>query len=243
MKKKNVLLVTAAAVVVVGFGAYAGLNRYLGNNVEIESVMAAPAESPSASASASAGSGEVSNAAGAAVSAAQLNGQWKIASGSKVYWSVTTSKETVNFVDEAVTGSWTVDVNDAATMSGEGVVDLTALDSGNSQRDGHVKERSDLLEVTRFPQATFKTKTFSQVPAEWTEGTEVPLTITGTLTIKGIEKEVTFDSSAMYRNGQLLLSGKTQVTFADFGMTNPHTVVLDTENEFSVQLELVWDRA
>ncbi|SFF16764.1 YceI-like domain-containing protein [Paenibacillus catalpae] len=238
MKKKQVIWLTAVIVVVlIGIGAYSGFNRYLGNNVEIESVMAQGEETAT-----SEGAGEASASTGEAVSSDKLNGTWSIASGSKVYWSVTTSKETVNFVDEAVTGSWKVDLNDAASMAGEGVVDLTALDSGNSMRDSHVKERDDLLTVTKYPQATFKTKSISSVPAEWNEGAAVPLTISGTLTIKGVDKEVTFDSSAMYKNEQLLLSGKTNVTFADFGMANPHTVVLETENNFTVQLELVLNK-
>ncbi|MNC71112.1 YceI-like domain protein [compost metagenome] len=63
--------------------------------------------------------------------------------------------------------------------------------------------------------------------------------MTGTLTVKGIEKEVTFDSQAVYSGGQLMLSGTTTVTFADFGMKNPHSIVLDTENDLEVRLELV----
>lgn len=239
MKKKQMIWLSAViAVVVIGVGAYLGFNNYVGNNVEIESVMA-----PADEAATTEKAGEASSAAGTAVASDKLNGTWNIASGSKVYWSVTTSKETVNFVDEAVTGLWNVNLSDATAMAGEGTVDLSALDSGNSMRDSHVKDREDLLAIAQYPQATFKTKSISSVPAEWSEGTAVPLTITGTLTIKGKEKEVSFDSNAMYKGGQLLLSGKTQVTFADFGMTNPHTVVLETENEFSVQLELVLDKA
>ncbi len=239
MKKKQIILLTAVIVVLIGIvGAYAAFNRYLGNNVEIESVMAEQVETATTE-----GAGEASETASAAVSADELKGAWNIASGSKVYWSVTTSKETVNFVNEAVTGSWTVDPNDAAAMTGEGVLDMTALDSGNSQRDGHVKERADLLEVSTYPQAMFKTESLSALPAEWKEGSAVPLTITGILTVKGKEKEVTFDAESMYRDGQLLLSGSTKVTFADFGMTSPHTVLLETENELAVQLELVLNKA
>ncbi|PWW08762.1 YceI-like domain-containing protein [Paenibacillus cellulosilyticus] len=239
MKKKVIWLAAVIVVVAAGIVAYTSFNRFVGNNVEIESVMAQGNEDATTE-----GAGQDTAAAtGAAVSSDELNGAWSVASGSKVYWSVTTSQETVNFVDEAVTGSWNVDLNDAASMTGEGVVDLTALDSGNSMRDSHVKEREDLLTVTKYPEATFKTKSISSVPTEWNEGTAVPVTITGTLTIKGIDKEVTFDSNAMYKGGQLLLSGKTNVTFADFGMTNPHSVALETQNEFSVQLELVLDKA
>ncbi|GFN32913.1 YceI family protein [Paenibacillus xylaniclasticus] len=235
-KKQVVWLSVVIAVCVIGVGGYMWFDRFVGNNVEIESVIA-PNEGTEADKA-----GEASSSADVAVPADKLNGMWHIADGSKVYWSVTTSKSTVNFVDEAVTGSWNVDLNDAAAMTGEGIVDLNALDSGNSTRDEHVKERDDLLAVTKFPQATFKARSFSALPSEWTEGTSVPLTMTGVLNIRGQDKEVTFDSNAMYKNGQLLLSGKTMVTFADFGMTNPHTVVLETENEFTVQVELVLEK-
>ncbi|WP_373232379.1 YceI family protein [Cohnella sp.] len=238
MKKKQIILLTAVFVVLIGIGAYAAFNSYLGNNVEIESVMASQEETATTEAAS-----EASETASTEVSSGDLEGAWNIASGSKVYWSVTTSKETVNFVNEAVTGSWTVDLNDTAAMSGEGVLDMTALDSENSQRDGHVKERADLLDVSTYPQAMFNTKSFSSLPAEWIEGTAVPLATTGILTVKGKEKEVTFDGEAMYRDGNLLLSGTTKVTFADFGMTSPHTILLDTENELTVQLELVLNKA
>ncbi|MNE52934.1 hypothetical protein D3C80_1476320 [compost metagenome] len=200
--------------------------------MEIESVIAPVDETAAAEGTSS-----------AVIASEDLNGNWSIASGSKVYWSVTTSKETVNFVNEAVTGSWIVDLNDATKMSGEGVLDMTALDSGNSQRDSHVKDREDLLAVSQYPEATFTTTAITSEAAQFTEGTAVPLTITGILTVKGVEKEVTFDSNAMYQGGKLLLSGTTKVTFSDFGMTSPHTVVLETENDLSVQLELILDQA
>jgi polyisoprenoid-binding protein YceI len=249
MKRKQFIVVIAAAVVVIGVGSYAVFNNYLGNNVEVESVLAqseGAVLSEGASTAANTTPNTTANTGSSAtgsVSTEKLNGKWDIAKGSKVYLSVTTSKETVNFVNEAVTGSWTVDLANASSMKGEGVVDMNGLDSGNSQRDGHVKERADLLEVSKYPQATFTTKSFSQVPAEWTEGTTVPLTVEGTLTVKGKEKDVTFETKAMYKGGQLLISGKTKVTFTDFGMKSPHNIVLEAENELSVQLELVLNKA
>lgn len=233
MKKKQVILLSIiAAVIVLGIGAYAFLGDYLGNNVEIESVMTPPEETVPANGTSS-----------VAVSSDELNGIWSIADGSKVYWSVTTSKETVNFVNESVAGSWTVDLGDSTKMAGEGTLDMTALDSGNSQRDSHVKEREDLLAVSQYPEATFTTTAITSESQAFTEGATVPLTIAGTLTVKGVEKAVTFDSNAMYQNGQLLLSGTTKVAFSDFGMTSPHAVVLETENDLSVQLELVLEQA
>ncbi|SEU01998.1 YceI family protein [Paenibacillus sp. NFR01] len=237
--KKSTWVWSAAVVVAAGaVAAFILLNNSLGNNVEIESVI--PEQSANNSSTGAAGI-NTANAAAAPVTGDQLNGSWSITDASKVYWSVTTSKETVNFVDPSVDGSWEVNLEDAAAMNGEGTIDMTTLDSGNGQRDEHVKS-GDFLDVAQFPQAEFMATSFSALPAEWTEGTAVPVEMKGTLTVKGIEKEVTFQSQAVYSAGQLMLSGTTVVTFADFGMTNPHSIVLDTENDLEVRLELVLDR-
>ena len=97
----------------------------------------------------------------------------------------------------------------------------------------------DFLAVAQFLQSSFVVKSFSELPTEWTEGTAVPVEMQGTLTVKGVEKDVTFQSQAAYSEGQLMLSGTTIVAFSDFGMSNPHNVVLDTENNLEVRLELV----
>ncbi|MNN08437.1 hypothetical protein D3C81_1212910 [compost metagenome] len=239
MKKKTWALVGAGVVIVGIVTAFLLLNNSLGNNVEIESVI--PNQSQSANNSGTADANETGSSAGTAVTAEQLNGTWNIAEESKVYWSVTTSRETVNFENEAVSGSWTVNLEDSAVMTGEGSVEMSALDSGNGQRDEHVKD-ADFLSVSEFPQSTFTVNSFSELPVEWTEGTAVPVEMQGTLTVKGIEKEVTFNSQAVYSGGQLLLSGTTTVTFDDFGLKNPHSVVLDTENDLEVRLELALNK-
>lgn len=235
MKRKRIALIAAGVIIVGVVTGYTLLDKSLGNNVEIESVI------PGQGTEAVAGAG-TSNSAGASagvvVTAEQLNGDWTVADTSKVYWSVTTSKETVNFVNNKVQGTWKVNIEDPTSMTGEGTVDMSALDSGNSQRDEHVKGE-DFLAVTEFPQSTFVVKSFTELPAEWTEGATVPVEMQGQLTVKGVEKEVTFQSQAAYSGGQLMLSGTTTVAFSDFGMSNPHTVVLDTENNLEVRLELV----
>lgn len=235
MKKRTIALTAAVVVIAGAVTAFVLLNNSLGNNVEIESVI--PAQNQGTEVQ-QAGTVNAAAATGAAVTAEQLNGAWTIAEPSKVYWSVTTSQETVNFVDPSVTGTWNVNLEDAGSMTGEGTLDMSALDSGNGQRDEHVKG-ADFLAVTEFPESTFVVKSFSELPAEWTEGTAVPVELQGTLNVKGIEKDVTFDSQAVYSGGQLMLSGTTTVTFEDFGMKNPHSIVLDTENNLEVRLELV----
>lgn len=223
-KKRNWIIAgTAAALIVGGTAAYGGINNFLGNNVEIESVMSGNTEP----------SGEAQT-----VSSEELTGAWALQDESKVYWSITTSQETVNFVNDAVTGAWSIDFTAPESMSAEGIMDMSALDSGNAQRDDHLQE-SDFFDVAAYPEATFTADTFTGLPEEWTEGEVVPVTIEGTMTVRGMEKDVTFFSEVSYQEGNLLLSGQTEVTFDDFGMENPHNVVVETENDVNVRLELV----
>lgn len=239
-KSKTWLIIAGGVLAVALIVGITALNRSLGNNVEIESVIPGDTQSPAAgnAGGQETGTGGGAESAATEVGPEQLNGDWTVADASKVYWSVTTSRETVNFVNDAVSGSWNVNLDNAASMSGEGTVDIEALDSGNSQRDDHVKA-NDFLDAAAFPQSTFTAASFSGLPETWTEGEAVPFEMAGTLTVKGIEKDVIFTSQAAYRDGQLLLSGTTTVTFSDFGLENPHNVVVATENDLDVRLELV----
>lgn len=238
MKRKPIALIVAGIIIVGSITGYTLLNKNLGNNVEIESVLPSQGQGKETTGTNEASASGSNTEEPATVGAEQLNGSWSVTDASKVYWSVTTSKETVNFVNPSVKGSWVVDLESDDSMTGEGVVDMAALDSGNGQRDEHVKDE-DFLAVEAFPQSTFTAGSFSELPPEWVEGVPVPVEMQGTLTVKGIEKDVTFQSEAAYSDGQLMLSGTTTVMFSDFGMSNPHTIVLDTENELEVRLELI----
>jgi polyisoprenoid-binding protein YceI len=252
-KTRNLIIAGAGAVILLGGGGYAVMSNYMGNNVEIESVI--PASSPqaatgtsnsesNASAPGNAGSGNTGSAAAGSsegsgtLTSADLNGEWSIADASKVYFSVTTSKETVNFENNAVSGHWSIDLENPANMKGTGSIDLSAIDSGNSQRDGHIQSE-DYFDIAAYPTANFEAVSFEGLPAEWTEGTVYDFSMKGNLSIRGIDKEVVFAAKALTQDGQVRLSGTTTVTFDDFGMANPHSVVLSTENDVDVQLELV----
>lgn len=233
-KTRNWIITGVAAVILVGVGGYAFMDNYLGNRVEIT-------EAIPASAAAANAEGDGGSNAQAVVAGEQLNGEWKIADTSKVYFSVTTSRETVNFENAAVSGSWTIQLDQPENMKAEGTVEMSEVSSGNAQRDGHI-QNEDFFNVPEHPQARFVASSFEGLPAEWKEGAVYDFTMPGTLTVKGVDKDVTFEAQALYQDNQVRLSGATTVTFADFGMQNPHSVVLDTENDISVRLELVLER-
>lgn len=230
MNKWKLATIITVIVIVAGGGiGYYAYDYYAGNHVEVKDVI-----------SASTPSGSTQGAASAAppAAAADVNGTWNIQSASEVYFSVTTSKETVNFSVKPVTGSWTLNTADPSQNKAEGVVELSGLSSGNGQRDSHIKG-ADYLQVEQHPKATFTVKSFENLPKEWKTGATESFKMTGTLTVRGIAKEVTFDTKAQLDGTQLKLEGQTVVTFDDYGMKNPHTVVLSAQNDVTVQLRLI----
>lgn len=223
------LTALAAGVIVVLGGGYFAYDYYAGNHVTIqEAIPAGTTASTSTTNSAAAPVGEA------------LNGDWSITPESKVYFTVKTSKEQVNFEGNSVTGNWVLNTTDPAKMVADAVVGITALQSGNSQRDGHVKG-AQYLNAQTFPEAKFSLKSINNFPKEWKEGEKVSFDMTGTLTIKDITKDVTFKTDAAYNQGVINLGGTTVVKFDDFGMKNPHTVVLDTENNVTITLSLAME--
>lgn len=218
----KIAAISLGVLAVLAGGAYATYDYYAGNHVTIQEVI--PANAPVQSGT-------------TAVDPGKLNGEWSIQPDSKVYFSVTTSKETVNFEGATVKGSWKIDTADQTKMNGQGIVDVNAMQSGNSQRDGHIKS-PEYLNAASNPEATFTVKSFENFPKEWKEGAKASFTMKGTLTVRGITKDVAFETEALYSQGSFKLEGKTVVTFNDFGMKNPHTVMLDTQNDVTVQLRL-----
>jgi polyisoprenoid-binding protein YceI len=223
-KMKLKLTSLAVGVVVVIGGAYYAYDYYAGNHVTIQEAI--PVSTTS------------SQVSTAAVDAGKLNGDWSIQPDSKVYFSVTTSKEKVNFEGSTVTGNWALNTTNLTKMKAEAVVGIDSLQSGNSQRDGHIKGQQYLNALT-YPEAKFTLKSVDNFPKEWKEGEKVSFDMIGTLTIKDKSKDVIFKTDAAYTQGVINLGGSTIVTFDDFGMKNPHTVVLDTENNVTITLNLI----
>lgn len=239
MRSAKKLSIVVAIVVVLLGGVYWVYDSLTGNHVDIESVIAA--NSTDEASPVSSVSNVDTTSSESTGDSASPDGAWAIQPDSKVYFSVTTSRETVNYEMDQLAGSWTVNTTDPAQSTAEGTVDLTSLDSGNSQRDGHVTG-SQLLDIAQFPDATFKATSFEGLPSELTDGATFPLTINGEMTVKGMTKPVVFTGQAAYQQGALKLEASTVVTFGDFGMTNPHTVIMDTENNLTVELRLIFGK-
>ncbi|CAM4392276.1 YceI family protein [Paenibacillus alkaliterrae] len=234
MNKNKIIATMAAIAVMLGGGLYWAVGELTGNQVEIESVIKqTPAELNGAGA-------ELLGTEGAE-EMAEPDRVWNIQPESKVYFSVTTSRETVNYQMDQVTGFWSINTRDPSQTKAEGTVDLLSMDSGNAQRDKHISE-AQYMDIEQYPTANFKASSFEGLPGDWISGDVYDVKITGDLTVKGITRKVDFNGQTTYDQGALKLEANTVVTFADFGMNNPHTIVMDMENNLTIELRLILDK-
>lgn len=77
------------------------------------------------------------------------------------------------------------DPDDPTTASGTVTIDAASIDTGNAQRDAHLRA-ADFLDVEKFPTITFTAKSVRPT------GDGV-FKVTGDLTIKDVTREVTLD--------------------------------------------------
>jgi polyisoprenoid-binding protein YceI len=95
-------------------------------------------------------------------------------------------------------------------------IDTNSVNSNHAERDKHLRG-SDFLDVTKFPKATFVSK--SVTPAG-----DGKATITGDLTLRGVTKEVTIDASYVgggadpWGGNRVGFTGTTKIALADYGI-------------------------
>lgn len=116
-------------------------------------------------------------------------------------------------------------------------VDLSTLRSDEGMRDNYI--RSNTLQTGQFQYAEFVIEEVSGFPTDYTEGDEVPMTITGTLTIKDVSQPVTWEVLARQSGDTLTAVADLTITFQDFGMTPPSVTVATAEDEIQLQIVLV----
>ncbi len=117
-----------------------------------------------------------------------------------------------------VSGKLTLNESDISNSSVEASIPVANLNTGDDQRDGHLKS-ADFFDIEKFPAMTFKsTKVVANGPGEGK--------VTGDLTVHGVTKQVTFDVDGPsapgkdpWGNTRIGLSATAKINRKDFGLT------------------------
>ena len=113
-------------------------------------------------------------------------------------------------------GSAHLDVADPSKSSAELTIQVASIDTGQQQRDGHLRT-NDFFDAENYPQMTFKSTSAEQVD----DGT---YRLSGDLTIKDTTKPITIDfehtgsAKDPYGNMRAGFEGKTTVNRKHWGL-------------------------
>lgn len=117
-----------------------------------------------------------------------------------------------------VTGTLTEHATDSSLSSVDASIDLTTLNTGDAQRDGHLKS-ADFFDVEKYPAMTFKSTTV-------TKKGDGEYSVTGDLSIHGVTKAVTFavegpsaPGKDPWGNTRIGISATTKINRKDFGLS------------------------
>ncbi|UTF58958.1 YceI family protein [Gilvimarinus sp. DA14] len=115
-------------------------------------------------------------------------------------------------------GDFSYDPADVAASKISVTIDTTSIDSNHAERDKHLRG-GDFLEVSKYPEAKFVSKSITDIDDDGEE-----FDVVGDLTLHGVTKEITIEVEKVgegkdpwggYRVG---FEGETTIMLKDFGI-------------------------
>ncbi|ELP62599.1 YceI family protein [Streptomyces turgidiscabies] len=172
-----------------------------------------------------------------------VEGAWKVGAGSQAGYRVDEvlfgQNTTAVGRTDKVTGGLTI--KGAEATEGAFTVDLTSVKSDSGERDGQFRGR--IMNTAKFPEATFKLTRpidFGSVPES---GKKVSAKASGTFTIHGVTKDVSFEVTAQRSANSFRVQGSLPVTFADYGVERPNFGGITVEEKGAIEFLLTFHPA
>jgi polyisoprenoid-binding protein YceI len=141
----------------------------------------------------------------------------------------------------AVDGTMTIE--SGGTVSGVTIdADVSRLESDQAFRDRAIGDQG--LETRQFPDAGFTLDESFVIPEEALSGETVTIPATGTLTLHGVDQQVTVDLEARLLGDQILAGGSIPIAMSDFDITPPSAQrVISIAEDGTAELQLFFERA
>jgi polyisoprenoid-binding protein YceI len=116
-------------------------------------------------------------------------------------------------------------------------VDLRTLKTDEALRDRFVRDNT--LQTGHFPFAEFAVTAVTPFPANYVEGAEVSINISGNMTIHGVTKPLTFAAKARRQGGALTGIADVDFKMSDFNITPPDVRLAKSEDGVHLQIVVV----
>ncbi len=109
---------------------------------------------------------------------------------------------------------------------------MTAFQFESPLMQEHFNE--NYVESEKFPNAIFKGKINEKI--DWTKDGENKVTVTGKITIHGVEKDLTINGTITIKDGQVIISTKFNIHIADFNIKVPSLYVANIAEDIETKL-------
>ncbi len=126
----------------------------------------------------------------------------------------------------SVTGS--LKIADQKVLNAEFTVDMTTLKSDSTRRDRQVNTR--ILDTATYPTATFVLKEPITLTPEVLAGSELTVNTTGTLTLRGVTKDIAVTLIARLVDDVIEVNGSIELVFADWSIPDPSISAIVVED-------------
>jgi len=175
-------------------------------------------------------------------SASDVDGEWVVTSESVVGYRVREilfgqSTEGVGRTN-SVTGSLVVSESVVTTASFTD--EMATLVSDSDRRDRQVAGR--ILDVSSYPTSTFELLEPITLTPESLNGSELAVTAKGTLTLRGMSKDVSVPLVAQLVDGTISVNGTIEIVFADWGIPDPSVSAISVEDRGLLEFLIVFGR-
>jgi polyisoprenoid-binding protein YceI len=135
----------------------------------------------------------------------------------------------------AVTGS--IDISGTTLESAEIVADLTEVVSDQQRREGAIQRT---LATSANPNATFVLTEPVELGEGAAAGEPVSVTAVGELTVNGTTNQVEIPLEAQLVDGAILVTGSTEIEFADYGVPTPSAPIVISVEDHGILEFQVW---
>lgn len=138
----------------------------------------------------------------------------------------------------AVTGK--LKIANQKVAKAEFTVDMASIKSDSTRRDAQVNGR--ILDTTTYPTAKFVLSKPIALTPEAFAGSDIKVDTTGSLTLRGVSKDVSVTLVARLVGDVIEVNGSIQIVFADFSIPDPSLVAIIVEDRGLLEFLLRFKR-
>jgi polyisoprenoid-binding protein YceI len=176
------------------------------------------------------------------VTGTDVDGAWTATNGSQAGYRV---HENLHGQDNEAAGrtsqvTGTLEISGLTISAAEIVVDLASVTSDDNRRDNQYRNR--IMDVSRFPAATFRLTQPITLPSVPTDTTKLSLKATGDLSLRGTTKSVTVDLNAQRDGASIKVQGAIPLRFDDWGIPSPSIAGISVDDHGEIEFLVVFGR-